>query len=82
MTDKNRVKRFASQMGLKVAIYAEPKYICGSAIKEGAVESICLFYGSKSTQGKRFFADLNFEMDKDGNCIGFSTDQYDSFISR
>jgi len=72
MTDKNHIKRFAKRMGLETISWTHPKFICDSALKHGAVESVGLHY-------EKFELDVNFELDNKGKLIGISTSSRDSF---
>lgn len=83
MKDINRIKKFAKQMGMSIYVFSEPKYISAEARKKGAIKSINLFYGSSNGYGKgTWHSSLNFEIDSDGNCIGWTTEQINSFVEK
>ena len=75
MKDKKYIERFAKKFGLRLLSYTDPKFICEDAIKNGAIESLCMLSNQKYTL-------VNFELDKDGNCIGTSRDGRESFEKR
>ena len=84
LTDKDRIEEFAKDIGLKIITYTEPDCVMEDAKRLGAVESLCFSYDS--TRGRPHHnenrVEFNFEMDKDGKCVGFSTDQANSFEER
>lgn len=77
MTDERRIKQFAKALGLRTYAFTKAEFICEKARAEGAVKSIIIEYGKPTRM-----ADLNFEIDSKGNCIGFSTDSANSFARR
>lgn len=79
LSDKDFIKIFAKKFGIELVIYTDPACINKKARKIGAVESIGFKF--KTTRDE-FYADINFEIDKNGYCVAVTTDQINSFMKR
>lgn len=76
VTDKEIIEAFATNVGLSIKKYTQPMFITNGALKAGAVESWSLQY---KKDGQIEQSDLNFEIDKKGKIVGYSTSNIGSF---
>jgi hypothetical protein len=73
MKDTTYIKKFADRFELNIVIYKDSEFIDEVARNHGSVESWELRDKNEQTF-------VNFEIDKNGNCIGTTTDWANSFV--